>query len=146
MTIKIPEQNQVILTGRLTRDPQSAYTQKGNAVCYFDIAVNRRYKDSTTNEWKEETTYVPIITWGAVAEKCKDKLKKGSPVHIEGRLVTTEYSDKDGKKIKRLKVVGRRVQFLSVAGDKDPGAEIEEPELEEPSEGVSDPGIDEVPF
>jgi len=147
--IKIPEQNQVILTGRLTRDPQSAYTQKGNAVCYFDIAVNRRYKDQTTNEWKDDVTYVPIVVWGPVAERCKDKLKKGSPVHVEGRLTTSEYNDKDGNKRKVLKVVGRRIQFLAINSQEHDASNEQSDEnngVEEPADKVSESGIEDVPF
>jgi len=149
INIKIPEQNQVILTGRLTRDPQSAYTQKGSAVCYFDIAVNRRYKDQNTNEWKDDVTYVPIVVWGQLAERCKEKLKKGSPVHVEGRLTTSEYNDKEGNKRKILKVVGRKIQFLAVSShENDTSVEqIEENDgIEDLSDKSSDSGIDDVPF
>lgn len=61
--IRLPEQNLVLLAGRLTRDPNVAFTQKGQAVCRFDIAVNRRYLDNTNNEWKDDVVYVPVVVW-----------------------------------------------------------------------------------
>lgn len=111
--IRLPEQNQVLLVGRLTRDPNVATTQKGQAVCRFDIAVNRRYMDASTNEWKDDTVFVPVVVWGAAAERCKDRVKKGTPVHVEGRLTSSEYTDKTtGQTRKSLQVTARRLQIL----------------------------------
>ena len=111
--IKLPEQNIVLLVGRLTRDPNVAFTQKGQAVCRCDIAVNRRYLDATTNEWKDDTVFVPVVVWGAAADRCKDRVKKGTPVSIEGRLTLSEYTDKNtGQVRKNLQVTARRIQIL----------------------------------
>lgn len=117
--IKLPEQNLVLLVGRLTRDPNVAFTQKGQAVCRCDIAVNRRYLDATTNEWKDDTVFVPVVVWGAAAERCKDRVKKGTPVQVEGRLTSSEYTDKNtGQTRKTMQVTARRIQILesNVAG------------------------------
>lgn len=146
--IKLPELNQVLLTGRLTRDPEVLYTQQGTAKCWFSIAVNKNYKDKATGEWKEQVTYVPIVVWREAAERCKEKLRKGSPVHIEGRLASREFEDKkSGGKRKVLEVEARRVQFLASdakaspdgAGDKSAAAAMP------PSEADS-ADIEEVPF
>ena len=111
--IKLPEQNLVLLVGRLTRDPNVAFTQKGQAVCRCDIAVNRRYLDATTNEWKDDTVFVPVVVWGAAADRCKDRVKKGTPIQVEGRLTSSEYTDKTtGQTRKSLQVTARRVQIL----------------------------------
>ncbi|MCX7905146.1 MAG: single-stranded DNA-binding protein [Elusimicrobiales bacterium] len=112
MAIRIPSQNQVIITGRLTRDPEFRATQKGTTVCFFDIASNRRIKDPISQEWKDDPTYVPMIAWGPIADKCRDKIKKGTPVYIEGRLSNSEYTSKDGTKVKRLRVVVNKIQIL----------------------------------
>ena len=148
MNIRIPEQNLVMIAGRLTRDPDLRFTQKGMGVCSFDVAVNRRYKDAATGEWKDDTTYVPVTVWGPMGEKCKERAKTGTPVHVEGRLSNSEYVDKTGQKRKVMRVVARRVQFLAVAT---PGETSEAPETAEAAEAVSDKaadasGIDEVPF
>ena len=111
--IRLPEQNLVLLVGRLTRDPNVAFTQKGQAVCRCSIAVNRRYLDKTTNEWKDDVVYVPIVIWGAAADRCKDRLKKGTPISVEGRLTPDEYTDKTtGQTRKGLQVTASRVQIL----------------------------------
>lgn len=140
--IRLPEQNQVLLVGRLTRDPEVRYTQKGQAVARFDIAVNRRWKDPT-GEWKEDTTFVTVVAWGPMAERCKEKLKKGLPVHVEGRLATDEYTDKSGQKRRTLQVVARRIQFLSQASSSASAAG----EPEEGAASAAAPDIaDDVPF
>lgn len=115
-SIKLPEQNIVLLVGRLTRDPNVAFTQKGQAVCRCDIAVNRRYLDATTNEWKDDTVFVPVVVWGAAADRCKDRMKKGTPVSVEGRLTLSEYTDKTtGQTRRNLQVTARRIQLLESA-------------------------------
>ena len=138
--IRLPEQNTVLLTGRLTRDADLKYTAAGVAMCRFSIAVNRRFKDPKSGEWKDDTSYVDVSVWREAAERCGKVLKKGSPVHIEGRLRSyTVESKEDGAKRTKLEVEARRVQILektSSAGS--PGAG--EPET---SAGVD---IEEVPF
>ncbi len=112
-SIKLPEQNLVLLVGRLTRDPNVTFTQKGQAVCRCDIAVNRRYLDATTNEWKDDTVFVPVVVWGAAAERCKDRVKKGTPISVEGRLTSSEYTDKTtGQTRRSMQVTARRIQIL----------------------------------
>lgn len=150
MDIRVPELNQVLIAGRLTRDPELRFTQKGQGVCALNMAVNRRYKDPATGEWKDDTTFVAVTVWGPAAERCKEKLKKGSPVIIEGRLSASEYTDKTGQKRKEMKVTARRVQLMTrdaAAAESGEGAahEAEEPHAEtEPRGDVS--GIEEVPF
>ncbi|MCG2725409.1 MAG: single-stranded DNA-binding protein [Elusimicrobia bacterium] len=148
MNIRIPEQNYVLLTGRLTRDPDLRYTQKGIPVCSFDIAVNRRYKDASTGEWKEDATFIGIVAWGPMGERSGEKLKKGSPVHVEGRLSSSEYTDREGQKRKSIKVTARRIQFLAVApkGDAPLGDEGEAEFKAESEKSSNDSGIDEAPF
>jgi single-strand DNA-binding protein len=114
-SFRLPEQNSVIMVGRLTRDPELRRIDTGKAVCLFDIAISRRMKDSVTGEWKDtDPTFVPIIVWDNLAEKCYERLKKGFPVHVEGRLRTNKWERNDGIKRSRLEVVASRVQFLFI--------------------------------
>ncbi len=112
---RLPEMNLVFLTGRLTRDPDNRMTQRGQAICGFDIAVNRRYMDNASGEWKDEVSYVPVTVFGDAAERAKERLKKGVPVLVEGRLTMSEFVDKSGQTRKVLRVTGRRVQVLQSA-------------------------------
>lgn len=139
--IRLPEQNTVLLTGRLTRDAELKYTNAGTAMCRFSIAVNRRYKDPKSGEWKDDTSYVDISVWREAAERCGKVLKKGSPVHIEGRLRSYQVEGKeDGVKRTKLEVEARRVQILEKTSSSGGSAGGGEPDA---SAGAD---IEEVPF
>lgn len=110
--IRLLQLNDVQLVGRLTRDPELRFTGKGQPVCRFDLAVNRRYKD-VTGEWKDDTSFVPCVVWRDAAQRCSERLKKGSPVYVEGRLKSRNWETKEGQKRTTLEVDARRVQFLA---------------------------------
>ncbi len=112
MNLRIPEQNKVLLVGRLTRDPDLRFTPQGKPVCRLSIAVNRRYKDSS-GEWRDETAFVPVVVWQESAERCARMLKKASPISLEGRLVTRKWVTKEGDSRSVLEVIAQRIQFLS---------------------------------
>lgn len=114
--IRLPQVNDVRLVGRLTRDPELRFTAKGTAVCHFDLAVNRRYKDTASGEWKEEASFVPVVVWREAGQRCGEKLKKGSPVFVEGRLKSRAWETKEGQKRTTLEVDSQRVQFLEREG------------------------------
>ena len=103
--------NLVVLIGNLTADPELKYTASGTARARFSIAVNRRYKDAS-GKLQEETTFVPIITWGSQAENCSNYLSKGRSVAIEGRLRIDSFENAEGERKKVVEVVASAVQFL----------------------------------
>ena len=97
--IRLHSLNDVKLVGRLTRDPEVRYTTQGTPVCHMRVAVGRKYKDRNSNEWKEEVAFVPCVVWRETAERCGQRLKKGSPVFIEGRLKSKEWQTKEGQNV-----------------------------------------------
>ena len=107
------QQNTVLLTGRLTRDPELKYTASGTAMCRFGLAINRRYKDKA-GEFKDDTTFVNCVIWREAAEQVGKSVKKGSLVHVEGRLRSYDY-EKEGSKRSGIEVEARRVQILEKA-------------------------------
>lgn len=132
--LRLHSLNDVKLVGRLTRDPDLRYTAQGTPVCHFRIAVGRRYKDRNSSEWKEEVAFVPCSVWRETAERCGQKLKKGSPVFVEGRLRSKEWQTKEGQKRVDLEVDIQRIQFLESMGD---GTQEAEPVGEDSQESVS---------
>jgi len=149
-SLRLPEQNSVTIVGRLTRDPEVRFTAKGQAVCRFDLAVNRRYKDAT-GVWQDDTSFIPVVVWGEAANRCGERLKKGLPAHVEGRLQSRNWETKEGQKRTSIEVIARRVQFLSkVTGD----AEVETSESPEHSKAPAAPAApaaapaddEEIPF
>jgi single-strand DNA-binding protein len=103
--------NQVLLIGRLTRDPLLRYTSKGTAWSSVGLAINRSYADAD-GEKKEETIFVQISFWDAAAQKIAD-FRKGQAVFIEGRLQFDVWDDKTtGQKRTQLKVVAENIQAV----------------------------------
>ena len=105
--------NKVLLMGNLTRDPEVKYLPSGTSVCDLGLAVNERYKDSQSGEWKEKATFIDVTVWGRSAENAGKYLSKGRPVLIEGRLQLDQWDGPQGEKRSKLKVVAESVQFLS---------------------------------
>ncbi len=135
--LRLLEQNFVLISGNVVADPDFRVTQSGTALCSFRVAVNRRFKDNKTGEWKDDTAWVSVDVWREAAERLRDRLKKGSPVHVEGRLKTDEWTDKQsGQKRSTLKVVARRVQFLGKLGSGE----------SKPASGKPAADLEEVPF
>jgi len=110
--------NKVILVGNVTRDPEVRFTPGGSAVTEVGLAVNRFWMDKSTNERKEETTFVDVTLWGRTAEVAGEYLAKGRPCLIEGRLQLDQWEDREtGQKRSKLKVVGETLQLLGGRGD-----------------------------
>lgn len=96
--------NNVVLIGRLARDPELRYTQGGKAVCNFTIAVNRFGGDTAD--------FIPVVVWEKQAENISKYLSKGSLAAVEGRLQVRTYDDKEGTRRYATEVVARGVTFL----------------------------------
>ena len=88
--------NKVLLLGNLGRDPELRSTPKGNKVLNFPMATSRRWKDRETEEVHDETDWHRIVVWGHQAEVLSEYLKKGSMVHVEGRIQTRSWDDSNG--------------------------------------------------
>jgi len=116
--------NKVILAGNLTRDPELRYTPSGTAIAKFGLAVNRKWKDSQTNEMKEEVTFIDIDAFGRQAETIGQYLKKGRPILLEGRLKLDQWDDKaTQQKRSKLGVVLESFSFLD-SGTREGGADF----------------------
>lgn len=106
--------NKVILMGNLTRDPELRFTQSNMAICKIGLAVNRRFKDSQTNEWREEATFVDVTIFGKRGENFEKYHKKGQSAFIEGSLRFDSWEDKNtGQKRSKLYVVADNWEFVN---------------------------------
>lgn len=117
--------NKVIIAGNLTRDPEMRYTPSGTAVARFGLAVNRRWKDSQTNEMKEEVTFVDVDAWGKQAEAISQYVKKGRPLLVEGRLKLDQWEDKQThQKQSKLRVHLENFTFLDSGATREGASEF----------------------
>ena len=102
--------NKVILAGRLTRDPELRYTPSKVPIASLSLATNRTYTGND-GQPKEETTYVEIDCFQKQAETIAKHFRKGSRIHLEGRLKLDSW-EKNGEKRSRLTVVLEGFQFV----------------------------------
>jgi single-strand DNA-binding protein len=110
--LKMPEINYVIVAGNLTKDPVFRETTNKTPVVNFSIASNRKYKDSS-NQWQEDVCYVGIVAWNKLAESCRERLKKGSAVLVDGELQSRTWKSEDGHNRSIVEIKARRIQFLN---------------------------------
>lgn len=125
--------NNVILIGRLTKDPEMAYTPSQTALCKFTIAVDRQSKEEKTAD------YIRIVVWGKQAENCNRYLFKGKQVAVNGKIQTGSYKDRDGKTVYTTDVIANNVEFLG--GKAEAKADLPEEDL-----GTFTYASDDMPF
>jgi single-strand DNA-binding protein len=106
--------NHVVLTGRLTSDPELRTLPSGDSVCELRLAVNARRRDSA-GEWVEKPNFFNVAVYGAPGENVAKRIAKGSPVAIDGRLDWRQWETKDGRPAQAVRIVAQNVQFLSGA-------------------------------
>jgi single-strand DNA-binding protein len=90
--------NKVILLGNLGRDPEIRSMQSGSKMASFSIATSKRWKDRSTQEQKEKTSWHNIVVFGdGLVDIVERFVKKGSKIYVEGELQTRKWQDQDGK-------------------------------------------------
>lgn len=113
--------NQVVLMGRITREPDTRFIQNtNNSVTRFSIAVDRDYK--AANEERPRTDFISCIAWNKTGEFISKYFKKGSMIAVTGSIETGSYTDRDGKKIYTTEI---RVNKASFTGEKASGSSSE---------------------
>ena len=103
--------NKVMIIGHLGREPEMRYTPSGRPVTSFSVATTRTW-NSPDGERREETEWFNIVSWGNLAEICKQYLTKGQQVYLEGRLQTRRWEDQEGKKHYTTEVVANEMIML----------------------------------
>ncbi len=113
--------NLVVLTGRLTADPELKYTQNNVPVCSFSIAVDRRYKQGE----ERQADFINITAWRSTAEFVSKHFSKGSMIGIEGSIQTRRYQDSEGKNRTAFEVIANNVQFVEYKKAENPSPATE---------------------
>lgn len=109
--------NNVVLIGRLTRDPELRYIpNSGTPVSTFTLAVDKNLsrdkKQEAESKNQPTADFIRIVVWGKQAENCANYLVKGRLIAVNGRIQTSTYDDKDGKRVYVTDVVANNVEFL----------------------------------
>lgn len=101
--------NNVVLIGRLVRDPEVRYTESQMAICRFTLAVNREKR----RENEQQADFINMIAFAKTAENIEKYIFRGSQIAVQGRIQTGSYVNKEGTKVYTTEVVVNTVQFLN---------------------------------
>lgn len=139
--------NKVILMGRLTRDPETRYTQTNNTlVASFTLAVNRRFARQGE---ERQADFIPIVAWSKLGEFCSKYFKKGQQVGVIGRIQTRNWEDENKVKHYITEVVAEEAYFADSKRDGGDSANFENTFGADVSTGDSEFSVasdDDLPF
>ncbi|MDV4193051.1 single-stranded DNA-binding protein [Lactococcus lactis subsp. lactis] len=126
--------NNVVLVGRLTRDPELRHTPQNQAVAAFGLAVNRQFKNANG---ERETDFINCVIWRQQAENLANFAKKGSLIGITGRIQTRNYENQQGQKVYVTEVVADTFQMLE--SNKTQGQQANKPQAQNKKPQAPDP-------
>lgn len=139
--------NSCAFIGNLGADPETRYTQGGDCVCNFRIAVSEKWKKD--GEQHERTEWVRCVAWRKLGEIAAEYLRKGSQVYVCGKLQTRKWQDRDGQDRYTSEIVLRDIVFIGSGGGdgkRPPGPGKENPSSNPPPP-VDEPEFDDdIPF
>ena len=104
--------NNVVLAGRLTKNPEIRMTQNGTKVCSFTLAVNRKVQA----QGQPDADFINCVAWSKTAELMEQWLHKGSLIGVEGRIQTRSYDNQQGQRVYITEVLAGSVTFLEPKG------------------------------
>lgn len=136
--------NNVVLVGRIVRDPELRYTPQNTAVATFTLAVNRRFKNA---QGEREADFINCIIWRQPAENLANWAKKGTLVGITGSIQVRNYENKEGQHVYVTEVLADNFQMLESNSNKTEKGKTKSNQDKDPFAGspmeVSD---DDLPF
>ena len=121
--------NQIVIMGRLGKDPELRRTQSGVAVATFNVAVDRDFKDKATGQ--RATDWITCVAWRGTAEFVEKCFSKGSLAVVSGRLQMRDWTDKDGNKRISAEVQVESIYFGGSKRDEGTAGGAKEPEFGE---------------
>lgn len=131
--------NLVVLTGRLTKEPEVRYTPQQMAVARFTVALDRGRDKNGENRGAD---FPNCVAFGKTAENLERFSGKGLRVQVTGHLQTGSYDDKDGKKVYTTDVIADRIEFIDWKTAAGSNAAVPSPELPDNFEALDE----DVPF
>ncbi|MEQ1565883.1 MAG: single-stranded DNA-binding protein [Myxococcota bacterium] len=117
--------SRIVVIGRLGKDPELRTGKNGVVWASFSVATNRSRKEGDV--WVDETDWHDVRVFGDDAERCQRRLRRGSVVAVDGSLVYEAWTDDQGVRRRKPRIVANRVQFVS---DLRPSDDPREPTLD----------------
>lgn len=115
--------NKALLVGRISNDLELRHTQSQNAVCEFNIAINR--------VGVEGTDFITIVVWNKQAENLVKYQNKGNLISVEGTIRVDKYENKDGETRYKNYILANNIQYLSSKNSSQSTTEDKKEEAEE---------------
>ena len=139
--------NKAIIVGTLGKDPDTRYTQGGNAIVNASVATNESWRDKNTGNQVEKTEWHRIVIFGKLAEIAAQYLKKGQQVYFEGKIQTRKWQDQSGQDRYSTEIVANEMQMLGgkPSGTKQNTGQIDMP-AKTPAGNQTDSQFDDIPF
>ena len=107
--MKMAQDNQVMIVGNVTRDPELRYTPNGAALVKFGVAVSRRIRDES-GQWKDaDTSFFDVTAWRTLAENIAESITQGSRVVVVGRLRTNSWETPEGERRSKVEIEAEEV-------------------------------------
>ena len=112
------------IIGRLGQDPEMRTTRKGDPMCVFSVAANRRYTNED-NEPVENTIWVSCSAYRRAAEVIHGNVKRGELIFVEGEVYTHEYVRQDGSPGYSIDLDVKDFNFLQPRADGSAGESVD---------------------
>jgi len=137
--------NRVTLVGNVGQNPEIRSTQQGSKIANFSLATTDKWKDKTTNEWKQKSEWHKIVVCNEnIANLVEKYVVKGSKLYIEGSLQTKKWQDKDKKDCYTTEIILQGYQCkLELLSEK---KDVNESDNNETIETENNANFDDVPF
>lgn len=136
--------NCIQIIGRIAREPDVKFTPNGKKVCTFSVAVQRKFKNTETNEY--EADFFNVCAWEARAEFVEKYFHKGQRVGISGTLQTRSYTDKNGNPATWYEIVAEGIDFADGKQQNSNAANNAPTPLTEPPKSSNNPAHTTPPW
>lgn len=141
--------NKVILMGRLTRDPESRYTQQNSSqesmcITRYTLAVDRK---GSRSEGQQSADFISCVAFGRAGEFAEKYFRKGTKITISGRIQTGSYTNKDGQRVYTTDVIVEEQEFAeSKRAEEQQGENSSYPDNGDGFMNIPDGCDEELPF
>lgn len=141
--------NKVILMGRLTRDPESRYTQQNSSqesmcITRYTLAVDRK---GSRSEGQQSADFISCVAFGRAGEFAEKYFRKGTKITISGRIQTGSYTNKDGQRVYTTDVIVEEQEFAeSKRAESQQGENSSYPDNGDGFMNIPDGCDEELPF
>lgn len=129
--------NNVVLVGRLTKDPDLRYTASGTGVATFTLAVNRNF---TNQDGNRKADFINCVIWRKSAETLANYARKGTLLGVTGRIQTRNYENQQGQRVYVTEVVADNFQLMESRSDN------EKRQTDKPQQNTNTNNVESDPF